>query len=210
MCRVIWEKSSRRAVGGFPRSFPVRKWERFPGGLQERYPWSSYRNYVGGPKRVPWVETREVLGEFGGKRDRYRAYVEAGKGERQVSPFERAVAGLALGSEEFLGRVRKWVSRMRDRGDQPALRELAREGKARPEQIEAEVREVFADVGPARRGRLLLYAFRKHSGLGATEIGRRYGRTHTASRMAVRCIEAESRRDPGLSARLKALAKRLE
>lgn len=176
----------------------------------ERYRWSSYRNYVGGPGALPWVETKTVLGEFGGDRAVYRAYVEVGKGEKQVSPFERAVAGLALGSEEFLTRVRRWASKMRNSGEQPSLRSLVRDGKARPERVEAVVAAVFPDVGPTRKTRLLLYAQRIHSGLGPVEIGRRYGRRHSTVRMAVRDLEAEAKRDPSLASRLARVAKRFQ
>ncbi len=43
----------------------------------ERYRWSSYRNYVGGPAPVDWVETGRVMGLFGGDGTQYMAYVEA-------------------------------------------------------------------------------------------------------------------------------------
>jgi hypothetical protein len=33
------------------------------------------------------------------------AYVESGKGEKLISPFEQAVAGLVLGGEEFVARI---------------------------------------------------------------------------------------------------------
>ncbi len=175
----------------------------------ERYPWSSYRNYVGGRKTATWVETKAVLGEFGGDRRRYRAYVEAGKGEKPVSPFERAVAGLALGSEEFLGRVRKWASSLRRTGEQPTLRALEREGRMRPDRVEAEVEAVFPEAGRVRKRRLMMYALRVHSGRGPVEIGRRYGLTHTAARLAVRDLQAEAARDPELASRLAKLGKRV-
>ena len=176
----------------------------------ERYRWSSYRNYVGGPAAVPWVETKTVLGEFGGAREGYRAYIEAGRGEPQVSPFERAVAGLALGNEEFLKKIRKWASKLRKTGEQPSLRALVRDGRASPEAVEAAVDRVFGEVGPARKGRLLLYAQRVHSGLGAVQIGRRYGRTHAAVRMAARVLEAQAARDRQLASRLAQLGKLLQ
>ena len=68
----------------------------------------------------------------------------------------------------------------------------------------------IGEVGKARKGRLLLYAQRMHSGLGAVAIGRRYGRTHAAVRMAVRVLEAEAARDRLLASRLSQLGKSLE
>ena len=99
----------------------------------ERYRWSSYRSYVGGPAATSWVETKTVLAEFGGERSQYRRYVEHGKGEKQISPFQRAVAGLVLGSEKFIRDVRKRAGCLQDRGEQPAIKRLARGTKAKPE-----------------------------------------------------------------------------
>ncbi len=66
----------------------------------ERYPWSSYRNYLGvGVPRARWVSTRRTLDNFDGEVEHYRTSVEAGIGEKPVSPFERAVARLVLGGE---------------------------------------------------------------------------------------------------------------
>jgi hypothetical protein len=60
------------------------------------------------------VSTARTLAHFGGSRSRrrqaqqqqaqqrYRALVEAGRGERPVSSFERAFAGLVLGGEAFV------------------------------------------------------------------------------------------------------------
>ncbi|MBI3097563.1 MAG: transposase [Planctomycetes bacterium] len=176
----------------------------------ERYFWSSYRNYVGGgPRAVPWVETRAVLREFEGNRKAYRAYVEAGKGEKPVSPFERAVAGLVLGSEAFVARMRKWVSGRTEGGEQPSLRELRRSGRASPERVEAAVQEIFAGAGPARRHRLCLYGLKVHSRLRTVEIARRYDRTHTAVLLAVKHLDAAARHDRALAKGLSRLAVRV-
>ena len=59
-----------------------------------------------------YVDTKTVLAEFGGDPGRYRQYVESGKGEKQISPFERAVASLVLGGESFVAHVRRRASRM--------------------------------------------------------------------------------------------------
>ncbi|MBI3097151.1 MAG: transposase, partial [Planctomycetes bacterium] len=172
----------------------------------ERYGWSSYRNYVGGPRAVRWVETRSVLGEFGGDRGKYRAYVEAGKGERPVSPFERAVAGLALGGEAFVRRVRALLKGRVDPGHEPSLAQIRRLGRASPEKVEAAVNRIFAEVGSRRRKRLCLYALRLHSPLRPSEIARRHGRTPAAVSLAVRDLEAEARENRSLASGLRTLA----
>jgi len=173
----------------------------------KRYRWSSYRNYVGGPTVAPWVDTKTVLSEFESDRGRYREYVESGKGEKQISPFEQAVAGLVLGSETFLGDVRRRVGCMMDRGEQPALRQLGRVAKAKPEQVEAAVNELFPDVGRARLGRLLLFAQREHSRLRPIEIARRYDRRHSSVTMAWQAVTAQRYDDKELDRRLTKLAR---
>ncbi len=165
----------------------------------ERYRWSSYRNYVGGQPVAPWVETELLLAEFGGDRQRCRAFVEAGRGERQVSPFERAVAGLALGSEAYLDQLRALVEGREATEDQPALANLRRAGQAAPEAVEAAVEQVFAHMRPRNRQRLLLYAQRRHSLLRSADVARRYGRTRGAVTLAARAVDASAGRDPELA-----------
>jgi putative transposase len=175
----------------------------------ERYRWSSYRNYVGGPAVVPWVETRLTLGELGGDGDAYRAFVESGRGERAVSPFERAVAGLALGGEAFVRRVVERLSGA-DGRERPAVDALRGAAKLEPAAVEALVDEVFPASGPARRRRLKLYALRRYSGLRPSAIARRHGRTPAAVSLACRDLEAAATDDPELAAGLRSLAAAVE
>jgi len=176
----------------------------------ERYRWSSYRNYVGGPTAADWVETKAILAEFHDDREEYRGFVEAGKGEKPIGPFERAAAGLVLGGEEFVRWVREKVRTRADSGLEPSLRALRREGRASPEEVEEVVERMCGDVGPARRKRLLLYAQRRHSKLRVAEIARRYGRTPAAVTLAVRDLDAFAEKDRRLAARLLAIARALK
>ncbi len=176
----------------------------------ERYRWSSYRSYVGGRAVMPWVQTRLVMAGFGGDRQKYRAYVEAGKGEKQISPFTRAVAGLVLGGEDFVARIRKMVQAREANEDEPALTQLRRLAWADPEQVEQAVERVFGNqIGPARKRRLLLYAQRKHSRLRSAEIARRYGRTRAAVTMAAKALAAEAKENRDLAAGSASLAEQL-
>lgn len=68
----------------------------------ERYRWSSYRDYVGGSVVAACVDVGRVLGFFDGDARKYGAYVEAGRGEKPIDPFERAAAGMVLGGEGVL------------------------------------------------------------------------------------------------------------
>lgn len=176
----------------------------------ERYPWSSYRCYVkAGVPRVDWVSTKRTLSHFGGRKDRYRAYVEAGKGEKPVSPFERAYAGLVLGGEAFVERIRRLTETesREDSGAQPALSAMRRLAKAKAEEVEQLVSEQFAGEVPRRQRRLVLYALRKHSRLRPSEIARRCGRTPAAVSLAVRDLDREATENTDLARKLKSLAK---
>mgnify|MGYP001593392467 CR=1 FL=1 len=175
----------------------------------ERYPWSSYRNFVGGPAAVDWVETGTLLGEFDGDRAAYRAYVEAGKGEKAVSPFERAHAGLVLGGEAFVRRVLARLAGRRGDVPEPALRAIRRQARPSAEAVDEVVARLFAEVGPARRRRLAMYAERLYSPLRPSEIARRHGRSPAAVTLAVRDLALAARSDAALAAGLESLGRAL-
>lgn len=159
----------------------------------ERYKWSSYRSTVGrGVSPVDWVSTERTLSNFDGTPEAYREFVESGRGEKPISPFERAVAGLVLGGEELVEKVRRLTTRLESNIEQPALRHLQRMGKAEPDEVETLVEELFADEPPRRQRRLMLYGLRKHSRLRPSEIARRHGRSPGAVTLAVRDLDIEA------------------
>jgi putative transposase len=90
--------------------------------------WSSYPGFARRDRRLDWVGYDELLaswgGEFGGSdpAGAYRRYVTAGLAEPPASPWSEAHHGWALGSPEFLARLRDLV-----REDPP--RELRREAR---------------------------------------------------------------------------------
>ena len=47
--------------------------------------------------------------------------VESGKGEKPISPFERAFAGLVLGGEAFVQKIRALVEDRKQDAEQPAI-----------------------------------------------------------------------------------------
>ncbi len=140
----------------------------------------------------------------------YRAWVEAGRGEKPVDPFERAVAGLALGGEEF---TRRFVYLMRAAvsGEEPSARQLRRHHEKRrsPQQIEQAVEDLFRDEHPRRRARMFLCAQRLYSLMTVREIPERYGKGSSAVSMAVKAIKRESENDLSLAAKLQQLGQRL-
>ncbi|UCE18710.1 MAG: transposase [Gemmatimonadota bacterium] len=88
------------------------------GGLvksPEEYVWSSYRDYIGMRGRRIWLETDWLLAQYGGYRriaeSEYRRFVEEGIERKLVNPMKGAVAGIALGSEEFADWVLKLLQK---------------------------------------------------------------------------------------------------
>ena len=89
----------------------------------ERYRWSSCRNYIGaGPACVPWVAMEKTMEAFNGDRGLYREWIESGKGEKAISPFERAAAGLVLGSQALVDRVKGILAGRPITSGEPSLR----------------------------------------------------------------------------------------
>ncbi len=75
------------------------------------YAWSSYRGYAGLAKQQEFVSQELVLGELSARsgregRVRYRRFVEEGLLRELRNPVEAAQWQTALGSEDFLQRVR--------------------------------------------------------------------------------------------------------
>ena len=173
----------------------------------ERYKWSSYRSYVGrGVSPVDWVSTERTLSHFGGSPDLYREFVEAGRDEKPVSPFERALAGLVLGGEAFVQKIRHLTRGLEDDSERPALKELHMLERAEPEEVERLVEEIFEHELPRRLRRLVLYGLRKHSRLRPSEIAKRHGRTAGAVTQAICALDTEAQTNSDLREKLNQLA----
>ena len=93
----------------------VGKWQKAP--LKERiaylrkYPWSSYRSYIGEGKKLGYVTYGPVLAGTGVRKRRrqreYRQYVEEGLARTDADFLEVLGASpLAIGGDEFVGWVR--------------------------------------------------------------------------------------------------------
>lgn len=106
-----------------PRVEEVRRWLT----VLREYRWSSYRAYAGYERGVEWL-TRGALWERvrGKKRrpaERYRREVEGQvTGEQKEPPWLALRAGVVLGTEAFLERVRQVVKG--DEREQPGLKAL--------------------------------------------------------------------------------------
>ncbi len=109
----------------------------------QQWPWGSYRGYCRASAAVEWITYERVLGEYGSDgaeaRRSYARFVLAAIAQPPPSPFAGAVAGLLVGCEAFVTRVRRLL---KDRPADDALPQLGQLGP-RPtlEQIAATVRE---------------------------------------------------------------------
>jgi len=186
----------------------------------EDWAWSSYAGYHRPARRLSWVDYSQVLQEFGGDdpdaRRSYRVFMEDALGRKLDSPLSRAVAGVVLGSEEFVGRVREMLrGRPRDR-EVPALSRLATAPT-----LERLVRAIAAEFGgdaaswqPGRRAddlprAVAAYLGRRLSGARSSAIAAALG-YRSASSVTVACRRVErALADPRVAARLEAIAQRL-
>jgi putative transposase len=97
--------------------------------------WSSYRGYDSRRRRLDWVAYDTLLaalqGDYGGADPSgdYRRYVTAGLTEPIESPFRSAWQGLAVGGEEFLGRVKSLLTAATSSGEAISPRQLAGLGR---------------------------------------------------------------------------------
>jgi REP element-mobilizing transposase RayT len=109
---LIDERGYFQVVSRYIHLNPVRA------GLVRRpheYAWSSYAGYIRAADALDWVTYERVLLDFGpgnmaACRRRYRQYVETGADEPAAAPWTEAVAGLILGSEDFVKRIRDVLS----------------------------------------------------------------------------------------------------
>ena len=152
----------------------------------EEYVWSSARFYLS-PREAPtWLAWAEVLAQHGrtlrAARHAYGEYLAEGLVGRVDSPLCRVVAGTLLGSEAFVGRMKRWLrDKLPDR-EVPAARGL----RVRPsvEAVETIVCEVFGEGmerlrerrrrGSAARG-VAVYLSCKRTSQPVTALGAHFG-----------------------------------
>jgi len=167
----------------------------------EQYRWSSFPGYQRARRALPWVTYSSVLGEFGRDpgpaRRAYSRFVWAGIGEWPKSPFSQAVAGLVVGSDAFLARIRRLVEDQPADRDQPELQRVR--GRPSLERIVTVVQEHFGVEAsnwlPGTRAddaarAVAAYLARCRFGYSATAVAAALGyRGHSSVRYAVKRAE---------------------
>ena len=148
--------------------------------------WSSYRAYAGYQKPSGTLQTGEVLACFEGagegqRRRALREFVEEPirEGQQGDGVLERVRYGALLGSEEWMGKMRRLIKG--DGREQPQLERLHRE-EIGFDQIAVAVAEEFGEPwtelmnrrgNPARDMAIVLS--RRHTALGLKQVGEHCG-----------------------------------
>jgi REP element-mobilizing transposase RayT len=92
--------------------------------------WSSYPGYCRKSARIDWIEYESVLaawqGEMGGKDSglAYRRFVESGLETPPSNPLDNALEGWLLGSDSFLKKVKKLITKPQHIDQTPKARRL--------------------------------------------------------------------------------------
>jgi REP-associated tyrosine transposase len=154
-----------------------------------RYPWSSYRAYIGAVEVPPWLTTHEVLA-LGGRGwqagEKYRTYCEEAICQgAELSPWDKVIGQAVLGTERFVAQVRASLRRDEEEGrlsKQHGLEAVI----AAVERVKGENWKEFRDRrGDAGRD-LVLYLGRKHCGLTHRELSQKAGIAYASAATAVR------------------------
>jgi putative transposase len=93
------------------------------------YRWSSYYDYSV-RTRYPFLSTEEILKRFGGKKERYRDFVESGM-TLTVNPLEKGRGHGIIGETSFIEQLMTKISV--SKREQPAIRQMIK--KIQPERI---------------------------------------------------------------------------
>jgi hypothetical protein len=108
--------------------------------MLRRYPWSSYRSYIGAVRRLDYVDDGPIRAMIepspSGPPRAYRRFVEAGIEQVDAAFLEAARASpLCLGCEEFCERMRRLYHRLCD--DKPRQEDVA--FRRLPRRVDVEV-----------------------------------------------------------------------
>lgn len=90
----------------------------------ERYVWSSLPGYLKAANKQAWVQYELVLGQMGGSRRRYEAFIVDGVERGYDTPWDNVTGQVVLGEKEFVDGVKgRYVERRSER-EQPSAREF--------------------------------------------------------------------------------------
>ncbi len=122
----------------------------------EKYPWSSYRYYIGKKQSPDWLSTEWLIDECGKRpktrQRKYREYVESGVDNQTRYPVEKIVGQAILGSKEFVKKVLKGLKKERRLKGVTAKRVF--EGKVELDELYQEICEYYGVKGLKTTGKV--------------------------------------------------------
>lgn len=121
-----------------------------------KYPWSSYRYYIGKKQCPGWLSTEWLMAECGKRlktrQRKYREYVESGVANQPRYPVEKIVGQAILGSKEFVRKVLEGLKKERSLKGVTAKRVF--EGKVELDELYREVCEYYGIEGLKKMGKV--------------------------------------------------------
>ena len=142
----------------------------------EKYPWSSYRCYIGRSKAPTWLETGFILSYFGdtatAAKHGYSDFVATMLKQEYDNPLQTTVASTLLGTPDFITEIsEKYLKNQHDTRNIPAVGKL----RQRPS-METILSAVAKHVPESSlRRNICIYCCQKYSGAKLKEIGLHFG-----------------------------------
>jgi len=178
----------------------------------EKYPWSSYRYYIGLEKALDWLVTDFILNYFGKRvseaQKGYRGFVKARIGQEYDTPLKETVASIILGSSGFIREIKeRYIQKRKGSRDLPALRKLS--PSLTVEKIRKEVYSVFGK-DKALSEAVSIYFSHRYGGETLKGIGTHFGIGESAVSQRNRRLALKLEKDNKLRKKIKGIESRLK
>jgi putative transposase len=168
-------------------------------GELRRYPWSSYRCYIGAAKRPEWLRVEDVLklaGKVGNPAERYRHQCEAAVRQGLAeSLWDQVIGQTVLGSERFVTKLTASLARdnsaKRRLSTRPGIDEII----AAVEEVRGEKWEEFRDRYGDDGRDLVLHLGRTVSGMSIRKLSQRAEIEYASAASALRRFSERARTD---------------
>jgi hypothetical protein len=177
----------------------------------ENYQWSSYLEYIGRKKPLPWLVRDFILSYFGKKatiaQQNYRKFVQAKVGQKYKSPLRKVVGSTILGDKDFVKIIKEnYLPNKKYDRDLPALRALSE--KPEIADIVQAVELVFAKQAKLARN-VALYLCHHFSGKTLKNTGKHFGIGESAVSQASQRMAAKINKDKKLKRQIQKLETQL-
>lgn len=178
----------------------------------EKYPWSSYRYYIGLEKAPDWLVTDFILSYFSKRvsdaQKRYREFVKDRIGQEYDTPLKETLASIILGSSGFIREIKeRYIQKRKVSRDLPALRKFS--PSLSVEKIREEVGSVLGEDKALTEG-VSVYFSHRYSGVTLKEIGTHFGIGESAVSQRNRRLALKIDKDNQLRKKIKEIESRLE